>query len=63
MHCTSTTMASHAPVRTTFSCVRKLLIGMPWRMATSFAVQQTPQMLMPFRADALGKRDHFGSLA
>ena len=30
MHCTSTTMASQAPVRTTFSCCRKLpAIGMP----------------------------------
>ena len=49
MHCTSTTMASQAPVRTTFSCVRNLpAIGMPWRMATSFAVQHTPQTVMPF---------------
>ena len=30
MHCTSTTIASQAPVRTTFSCCRKLpAIGMP----------------------------------
>ena len=64
MHCTSTTMASHAPVRTTFSCVRKLpAIGMPWRMATSFAVQQTPQMLMPFAPTLLASAIISGSLA
>ena len=49
MHCTSTTMASQAPVRTTFSWFRKLpAMGMPWRMVTSLEVQHTPETVMPF---------------
>ncbi len=43
MHCTSTTIISTMPVRMAFSCCRKLpAILTPWRMATSFAVQQRP---------------------
>ena len=62
MHCTSTTIASHAPVSTTFSCCRKLpAIGMPWRMATSFAVQQTPAMLMPLAPISLASATISGS--
>ena len=49
IHCTSTTMASQAPVSTTFSCCRKLpAIGTPRRIATSLEVQQTPATLIPF---------------
>ena len=63
MHCTSTTMASQAPVSTTFSCCRKLpAMGMPWRMATSLAVQHTPAMLMPLAPMLLGQSDHLGIL-
>ena len=50
MHCTSTTIASTAPVRTASSCWRKLpAIGMPCRIRISFAVQQMPPRLIPWR--------------
>jgi len=48
MHCTSTTIASTAPVRMASSCWRKLpAAGMPWRIRISLAVQQMPARLMP----------------
>ena len=63
MHCTSTTMASQAPVSTTFSCCRKLpAMGMPWRMATSLAVQHTPADVDALGAHVLGQGDHLGIL-
>ena len=49
IHCTSTTIASQAPVSTTFSCCKKLpAIGIPRRIATSFDVQHTPDTVIPF---------------
>ena len=49
IHCTSTTIASQAPVRTTFSCCKKLpAIGIPRRIATSLEVQHTPEIVIPF---------------
>ena len=48
MHCTSTTMASTAPVKMASSWCRKLPAeGMPWRISVSLEVQQMPAMLMP----------------
>ena len=48
MHCTSTTIASMAPVRIASSWFRKLPAdGMPWRIITSLEVQQMPARLMP----------------
>ena len=64
MHWTSTTIASQAPVSTTFSCWRKLpAMGMPWRMATSLAVQHTPQILMPLAPFSLARAIISGSWA
>jgi hypothetical protein len=54
MHCTSTTMASTAPVRIASSCCRKLpAAGMPWRIRISFAVQQMPDRLTPLAPGCL----------
>ena len=48
MHCTSTTMASTAPVRIASSWCRKLPAdGTPWRTSVSLEVQQIPAMLRP----------------
>ena len=48
MHCTSTTIASTAPVRMRQFLVRKLPAdGMPWRIRISLDVQQMPARLMP----------------
>ena len=49
MHCTSTIIASTAPVMMASSCCRKLpAMGMPWRIRISLPVQQMPTTLMPF---------------
>jgi hypothetical protein len=48
MHCTSTTIASTAPVRIASSWCRKLPAdGMPSRTSVSLEVQQMPAMLRP----------------
>ena len=53
IHCTSTMIASQAPVRTTFSCCKKLpAIGIPRRIVTSFEVQHTPEIVIPFAPTA-----------
>ena len=64
IHCTSTTIASHAPVSTTFSCCKKLpAIGIPRRIATSFEVQQTPATLIPFAPTSFASASISGSSA
>ena len=61
MHCTSTTIASTAPVRTASSWWSMLPAGgTPLRMRDSFAVQQMPATLMPAAPDLLGQCDHLG---
>ncbi len=48
MHCTSTTMASTAPVMIASSWCRKLPAdGTPWRIRVSLLVQQMPARVMP----------------
>ncbi len=48
MHCTSTTIASTAPVMIASSWCRKLPAdGTPWRISVSLLVQQMPHRLMP----------------
>ena len=62
MHCTSTTMASTAPVSTASSWWRKLPAGgMPKRMRISLAVQQMPARLMPSAPLALASAMSSGS--
>jgi len=64
MHCTSTIMASTAPVATASSCCRKLpATGTPWRMRTSFPVQHIPATLMPTAPCFLARSTISGSAA
>ncbi len=63
MHCTSTMIASTAPVMTANSCCKKLpAMGTPWRMRISLPVQHMPTTLMPVAPLLLGQRQHIGVL-
>ena len=62
MHCTSTTIASTAPVSMASSWCRKLpAAGMPWRIRISLLVQQMPARLMPLAPAALASAISSGS--